>query len=79
MEVLSHINKRVKNSATIRLPLLPLLQLATQQPPAAAAAGGGSAPAPSSSPLVRSFALVYADMAAERATAEEQLAAVSGV
>ena len=61
MEVLSHVNKRVKGQTLIKLPLTELVTLAT-----------GTA----SQPMVRSFALVYAEMAFDRAAPAEKLAVV---
>lgn len=102
LELLSHINKRVKASQAIPLPLAALAAAAalpgappapqptlftppsaaskaattgTAATPAAAAPAGGQAGA-AGSPLVRSFGLVYVDLALPRATPAEQLAAV---
>lgn len=61
LELLSHVNKRVKGHDDIKLPLLPLLEVYNQ------------AAAP---PLVQNFSLVYLEMACERATAEEKFEAV---
>lgn len=62
MEILSHINKRVKSQRHIPLPLQPLVTLALQ---------------PSPVPMVRNFALVYAELAFERAPPQQQLEVVS--
>ena len=62
LELLSHVNKRVKGHSDIKLPLLSLLELYRQS---------------DGQPLVRNFSLVYMEMACERATAEEKLKAVS--
>ena len=62
LELLSHVNKRVKGHNDIKLPLLPLLELYNQN---------------AGQPLVRNFSLVYMEMACERATPEERLQAVS--
>jgi hypothetical protein len=70
LELLSHINKRVKALPGCSLPLLPLLQLAV---------GGSSSSSAPASPMVASFALVYVEMGQPRAPAEEQLQAVSRV
>jgi hypothetical protein len=73
LELLSHINKRVKALPGCSLPLLPLLQLAV---------GGGSSSSSSSatppSPMVASFALVYVEMGQPWSPPEEQLQAVRG-
>ena len=61
LELLSHVNKRVKGHNEILLPLEALLALYN---------------APASGPLVRNFALVYVEMAFERASAEERGALV---
>lgn len=63
LELLSHVNKRVKGHDNIKLPLLPLLEVYNQE----------NAP-----PLVRNFSLVYVEMACDRATLEERFEAVSG-
>jgi proteasome component ECM29 len=55
MEILTHINKRVKDQVSIKLPLIDLLKL--YQSPAAV-------------PMVRNFAIVYIEMAFERSTVE---------
>lgn len=62
LELLSHVNKRVKGHNDIKLPLLPLLELYNQN---------------AGQPLVRNFSLVYMEMACERATPEERFEAVS--
>jgi hypothetical protein len=69
LELLSHINKRVRALPACSLPLLPLLQLAV-----GSSSSGGVA-----SPMVASFALVYVEMGQPRAPAEEQLQAVSSI
>ena len=61
LELLSHVNKRIKGHNDIKLPLLPLLELYNQN---------------AGQPLVYNFSLVYMEMACERATAEERCAAV---
>ena len=61
LELLSHVNKRVKGHNEIHLPLEALLALYN---------------APASGPLVRNFALVYVEMAFERASSEERGALV---
>ncbi len=55
MEILTHINKRVKDQVSIKLPLIDLLKL-YQSPDAV--------------PMVRNFAIVYIEMAFERSTVE---------
>lgn len=57
MEILSHINKRVKDQAAIQLPLRELLKLYVS---------------PESISMVKNFALVYIEMAYDRAPVEEQ-------
>lgn len=51
LEILSHVNKRVKHQLEIGLPLLALWKLYTD---------------PVASPMVRNFAIVYVEMAFER-------------
>jgi len=60
--MLSHINKRVKGQKDIKLPLEALLGLFCRRPPPL--------------PMVRNFALVYVEMAAQRATPDQRLAIV---
>lgn len=60
MELLSHVNKRVRGHNEIHLPLEPLLALFSQ----------------STDATVRNFALVYVEMAFDRASAEERGAVV---
>ncbi len=62
LELLSHVNKRVKGHNDIKLPLLSLLELYKQN---------------AGQPLVCNFSLVYMEMACERASAEERFEAVS--
>ncbi|CAI7781424.1 unnamed protein product [Closterium sp. NIES-53] len=84
MEMLAHINKRVRGASAIHLPLSDLLALycsATATPPAPSPSSTSTTttPAPllpAPHPLTASFALVYTDMAFQRATPEEQAAAV---
>ncbi|CAI5535827.1 unnamed protein product [Closterium sp. Naga37s-1] len=84
MEMLAHINKRVRGASAIHLPLSDLLALycsATATTPAPSPSSTSttttSAPLlPAPHPLTASFALVYTDMAFQRATPEEQAAAV---
>lgn len=75
MEILTHVNKRVKGQPSIKLPVKELLPLAAAMPPPAA-----DPQAPSTSPaaqaMVRSFALVYLEMAFDRASPEERYEAV---
>lgn len=52
LEILSHVNKRVKHQHEIGLPLLALWKLYTD---------------PAAAPMVRNFAIVYVEMAFERA------------
>lgn len=59
LEMLSHVNKRVRDHREIGLPLVPLLSLFQQ---------------PAASPLVRNFALVYVEMAMERSSAQQRAA-----
>ena len=61
LEILSHVNKRIKGHAAIGLPLDALLDLAL---------------APDSKPLVQNFGLVYAEMACDRAPPGQRWAAV---
>ncbi|GBF95386.1 hypothetical protein Rsub_07814 [Raphidocelis subcapitata] len=60
LELLGHVNKRVKAARALRLPLLPLVRLAT----------GAAAP------MVRSFALVYTETAVDRAQRDDLIAAL---
>ncbi|CAH2033513.1 unnamed protein product [Thlaspi arvense] len=57
LEILSHVNKRVKHQHEIGLPLLDLWKLYTD---------------PAAAPMVRNFAIVYIEMAFERAPAKER-------
>ncbi|KAG7637570.1 Armadillo-type fold [Arabidopsis thaliana x Arabidopsis arenosa] len=57
LEILSHVNKRVKHQHEIGLPLLALWKLYTD---------------PAAAPMVRNFAIVYVEMAFERAPAKER-------
>ena len=61
LEILSHVNKRIKGHEAIQLPLQELLQLALD---------------PQSAPLVRNFGLVYAEMACDRAPLQSSLQSV---
>ncbi|XP_010521564.1 PREDICTED: proteasome-associated protein ECM29 homolog isoform X1 [Tarenaya hassleriana] len=56
LEILSHVNKRVKHQSEIGLPLLDLWKLYTD---------------PAASPMVKNFAIVYVEMAFERAPSKE--------
>ncbi|KAK9795879.1 hypothetical protein WJX73_005986 [Symbiochloris irregularis] len=56
LEILSHVNKRVKERPSIKLPLRDLLQLATGT---------------ENSPLVRNFGVVYSEMAFDRADKDD--------
>lgn len=62
LELLNHINKRVKALPSTQLPLIPLVNLALDG---------------SSGPMVRSFALVYVELGQPRALPQQQLDAVS--
>ncbi|KAL1208896.1 hypothetical protein V5N11_010573 [Cardamine amara subsp. amara] len=57
LEILSHVNKRVKHQHEIGLPLLALWKLYTD---------------PAASPMVRNFAIVYVEMAFERAPEKDR-------
>ena len=59
---MSHVNKRVKSQQSIKLPLDELVAMFVD---------------PSTVPMVRNFALVYAEMAMERALPASKLAVVS--
>ena len=61
LEILSHVNKRVRGHSGIHMPLDALL---------------AQYAAPGSAPLVRNFALVYLEMAFERAPEDARLAVV---
>ena len=61
LELLSHVNKRIKGHTDIQLPLEQLLDLYH---------------AKDTAPLVRNFALVYVEMAFERASPEQRGALV---
>lgn len=62
LELLSHVNKRLKGHIEIHLPLEPLLDLYN---------------APASGPLVRNFSLIYVEMAFDRASSQERGALVA--
>lgn len=62
LEMLSHVNKRVRGHDQIKLPLDALLDLYLTD---------------ASAPLVKNFAIVYVEMAMERSTEDQQAAAVS--
>ncbi|KAG2487332.1 hypothetical protein HYH03_014048 [Edaphochlamys debaryana] len=71
LEILSHVNKRLKVLPSLPLPLGELVGMYTADtPPGCTAAAYG---------MVRNFALVYAEMAAERAPGAERLAALPGL
>ncbi|KDP43192.1 hypothetical protein JCGZ_22744 [Jatropha curcas] len=57
LEILSHVNKRVKHHSDIGLPLLELWKLYTEA---------------NSAPMVKNFCIVYIEMAFERANAKEK-------
>ncbi|MEW5319236.1 MAG: hypothetical protein WDW38_010401 [Sanguina aurantia] len=61
LEVLSHVNKRMKGVTTLHLPLAELLALFSE---------------PAQAPLVRNFALVYTETAFERADPSERLTVI---
>ena len=61
LEILSHVNKRIRGHDSIALPLEALLDLAL---------------APDSAPMVQNFGLVYAEMACDRATPQQRWQAV---
>ena len=61
LEMLSHVNKRVRGHDQIKLPLDALLDLYLSE---------------ASVPLVKNFAVVYVEMAMDRSTQEQQAAAV---
>ncbi|KAL6762246.1 proteasome stabiliser-domain-containing protein [Haematococcus lacustris] len=60
LEILAHVNKRLKGAAACQLPLTPLLDMFSQ---------------PSAAPMVRSFCLVYVEMAVERCPPAQRLPA----
>ncbi|XP_024544607.1 proteasome adapter and scaffold protein ECM29 [Selaginella moellendorffii] len=60
-EMLSHINKRVKEQLSIKLPLAELLGVYRR---------------PDAAVIVKNFSLVYIEMAFDRSTSEEQIAIV---
>ena len=62
LDILSHVNKRVRGHEQIKLPLDALLDLYLSD---------------TSAPLVKNFAIVYVEMAMDRSSTEQQLAAVS--
>lgn len=62
LEILSHVNKRVRGHEQIKLPLEALLDLYLSS---------------TSAPLVKNFAIVYVEMAMDRSSPQQQLAAVS--
>ncbi|KAJ4724481.1 Proteasome-associated ECM29 [Melia azedarach] len=57
LEVLTHVNKRVKHQSTIRLPLTELWKLYTE---------------PNAASMVKNFSIVYIEMAFERAELKEK-------
>lgn len=71
MEILTHVNKRIKGQTSIKLPIKDLLELISVAPPA------GETVAPPSNAMARSFALVYLEMAMERASPQERREAVT--
>eukprot|EP00897_Mesotaenium_endlicherianum_P005671 jgi/Mesen1/5131/ME000255S04109 len=77
MEMLAHINKRVREQPHIALPLRDLLALYTskqEQPQLPAQGQQQQGQQQQQPPMVRNFALVYAEMAFERAPTDDQLA-----
>lgn len=64
LDILSHVNKRVRGHEQIKLPLEALLDLFLAE---------------TSAPLVKNFAVVYVEMAMERSSVEQQVAAVMPV
>ncbi len=64
LEILSHVNKRVRGHGEIKMPLDALL---------------AQYAAPGAAPLVRNFALVYLEMAYERVSEDARLAAVRSI
>ncbi len=64
LEMLSHVNKRVRGHDQIKLPLDALLDLYLSD---------------ASAPLVKNFAVVYVEMAMDRSMQEQQAAAVSAI
>ncbi|KAG1660153.1 hypothetical protein FOA52_007810 [Chlamydomonas sp. UWO 241] len=73
LEILSHVNKRVKGQPSIKLPVAELLPMVSLEP----APGAPHAPPADQLAMVRSFALVYLEMAFERAPADARLEALS--
>ncbi|KXZ47234.1 hypothetical protein GPECTOR_37g240 [Gonium pectorale] len=68
LEILAHVNKRLKGLPALQLPLAELVAMfAGEPPPGTSAAAYG---------MVRNFALVYTEMAAERAPGPERVAAL---
>ena len=61
LEILSHVNKRVRGHESIKLPLDALLDLYLSD---------------TSAPLVKNFAIVYVEMAMDRSVQDQQAAAV---
>lgn len=59
LEILSHVNKRVKHQVEIRLPLLDLWKMFTDI---------------STLPMVKNFCIVYIEMAFDRLLTEVRLA-----
>ncbi|CAG8551871.1 6468_t:CDS:10 [Diversispora eburnea] len=60
MNVLSHINKRIRSKTNIKLPLTPLIDLVCTENV-------------TKSPFVKNFAIMYLEMAYERLTEEDQI------
>lgn len=66
MEILAHANKRIKSRPSMPLPLRALADLYARHAP-------GDSSSAECHPMVRNFALIYLEMAMERANAEERL------
>ncbi|GFR47108.1 hypothetical protein Agub_g8793, partial [Astrephomene gubernaculifera] len=71
LEILAHVNKRIKGQPSLQLPLRELVSMYTAEAPQGTTAASYG--------MVRNFSLVYAEMAAERAPGAERMAVLSSL